>query len=609
MRRGRGLALVAGLLMVRSAAAGTATLRADRLEVLDGVASGEGNVRFELDDQRATGQRFSYDLSSGRLVVYSGSWTRPEGTLSFSRAEIDVGQGQGIVLDGEYHGQDGRLVVRGDQLAWEGEGQLSGERVYFTTCACDRPPWAVESREVRVTLDDTARFQGGWIALCDHRIVPVPRGSFPLVDRRSGLLLPRLGYGDDGLVLGLPVYLTLGPAADLTATPELRSARSVRALGELRYALPGKQGGQIVGAGGWDLQTASPRGALGWDHAQAGRRAVLASDVLLWSDPDYGSDYGDGFLARHAPWTESRLLGGLGPLWITSDLFQNDEMLGQRPLGVALSGTRPLGPLALRLGAGVDAFAEGSGPLALEQAQARATAAARLSGGHDWSILRLEGQIEARATDWLDGEPWGQGRGVLRAVVPMWARSGSGYLLLDPGLEADGAWTVGALDQREPDDATDPPWQLGPSLAFKRISSAGVPISGALALPWTPDGPRPEGWLRLAAGDWSARGGADLDLQEGDLSWDDGKAKISLGAARSAALLEAVGGAELQLPGRLSAWRPSWSGLVDIRDGELLSQRAALRYKPACDCLDATLSAALSQDRVLPELGLTLSVW
>ena len=40
-----------------------------------------------------------------------------------------------------------------------------------------------------------------------------------------------------------------------------------------------------------------------------------------------------------------------------------------------------------------------------------------------------------------------------------------------------------------------------------------------------------------------------------------------------------------------------------------LSVGAGLRLRPACDCVQADLSASFSQDRSWPDLGFSLQVW
>ena len=167
------------------ARAGDVDVTADRVEVRDGTATGEGSVVATVGDQRVKGARFSLVLETGALVVEDGVWERPEGALAFERAEVALGEGVGVALGARLEGADGRLRAEGDVLRWEGEGQLSGEHVRLTTCGCERPPWEVEARRVVVRLDDVATFSGGWVRVCGARVLPVPAGAVALTDENA----------------------------------------------------------------------------------------------------------------------------------------------------------------------------------------------------------------------------------------------------------------------------------------------------------------------------------------------------------------------------------------------------------------------------------------
>ena len=141
------------------------------------------------------------------------------------------------------------------------------------------------------------------------------------------------------------------------------------------------------------------------------------------------------------------------------------------------------------------------------------------------------------------------------------------------------------------------------------ITALGAPLSASLRLPWTADGLAPEGELRLHHGPWSASGYGDTALQELSLGHDDGSLALSLGASRASELLQARASAAIPLPGRLSAWRPSASALVDLDQPALLSTGLGLRYRPACDCVEAEVRGAINEDRAWPDLSLRLQIW
>ena len=601
--------MLAALLAGGVARAGEALIEADTLSVQAGIASGEGGVRVTIQDQIATGQSFTYDLERGLLIVRDGAWSRPEGTVSFSRAEIQVADGAGIALEGRYLGRDGRLSVSGDRLVWVDEGVIEGERVRLTTCACARPTWSVSAAEVRVTLDEVATFRGAWISLCEQPLVPVPAGRLALSDRQSGLLAPDLGLGEDGLRVAVPVYLTLGPHADLTLSPELRTARSARLLSEVRYALPGRDGGTARAAAGWDWKSAAARGALDVDHASAWGRARAGVDALWWSDPDYGEDYGDSWFSRRAPWTEARALGAWGPLAVETDSFQAEEAMDQRPVSAVLRGVGALGSVSGRAEARLDGLSEGARLAALDGLSPRALGRASAAWGADLGVIEALARGQVGAVARADEAPWAQGSAGLDLTLPLWWSGRRALWLLDVGGAGLISHTLGDAQPVLADEALAPAWSAGPTLRATALSRAGVPLSATLRLPWTPEGLAPQAELRLRHGPWSATGSGDRALQELTLGRDDGSLALGLGAARATDLLQARVSAAVPLPGPLSAWRPSASALLDLEAPALLSTSLGLRFRPACDCVEAELSGALSEDRAWPDLSFRLQIW
>ena len=336
-----------------------AELRADLVELVGGLVRGEGQVqaRFGQDPGKqgagpqdtATAARFELDRTRGVLVLWDGTWTRAAGTVRFARAELDLEAGSGDVVEAVFEGAgfegaDGRLSLAGEALSWSPDGTLSGRGLRLTTCGCEEPPWEVQARQV--TVDErAAAFRGGLLRLCGLPVLPLPAGRVALAERSSGLLPPEVGWGRDGLELGLPLYLVAGEGADLTLTPELRTARGARLLGEGRWAHPGGRG-ELRLAGGWDGVEGAARGAGQLDQAWADQGARVA--VLGRVEGDLGAVAGrqvgvlrlEGTVQTRLrawsdgdPWAEA---GGVGTAWL--------------PGWTDLGGGRLLGEVGLRAG-------------------------------------------------------------------------------------------------------------------------------------------------------------------------------------------------------------------------------------------------------------------
>lgn len=587
---------------------GPVELEAPRVELDDGVAIGDGGVVVRLGDESLSGARFRYEVASRRLLVEEGVWTRPEGELRFTRAEVQLPRGAIVVFEGAYQGADG-VQITGEQLRWEGEGRLLGERVRFTTCACEAPPWELEAREVTVVLDDEVRFSGAWLAVCGAAILPIPAGRYPLAERASGLLPPALSWGEDGLLVGLPIYLAPDPAWDLTLQPELRTGRGARALGELRVAWPERGGSRLGAAAGWDWEAGAARGAVDLEHGYATAGLRTAARASAWSDLDYLDDYGATLLGRATPFAESLGVVGWRDLRLESDLFQADEGALQRPASLVYARAgRRLGPVAVGVLARTDVVAAGQAPWRIEDPVGRATVAADARWGEWLGPLRVEAMADARARQWSDGAPWAEGQASAMAALPLWAEHGGGLSRVDLGLAGGVSRAAGEPDLRLPGEASPPEAWVGPVLTARRVASSGVPLSAAVQVPWTEQGFDPAGTLRLQHEAWTARLQGDRALQDLSLRWDDGRRLVGVGGVRTEALtwvdLELATGLPTPIPG----WRVSWRGALDALDPALLSHGPGLAWSSPCDCLDASAGATWSQDRRGPDLSFNLQV-
>ena len=581
-----------------------AVISADLISAEQGIAAGTGSVQISLGDQRAEGQRFVLDIEAGSLVLEEGVWFRDEGVLSFSRAEIDLGDLSGVVLQARYTGE--AFTAAGSQLTFIGE-HLTGEDVTVSVCGClEGTPqtWDVTARTVSVELDEVARFTGGWIRVCERRVLPVPFGLVVLAERRTGFLPPELGYGADGLQIAAPIFLASGDHADLTLTPSWRAERGLRGVGEGRLSLAEGEGSRLRGALGFDTLTQTWRGASDLEHAWTPGPIRTGIDAQYWSDLSYQADYGGDFLTRAAPWTESLGVVGLPGIRLESDTFQYTETTVQRPIAGVLSGTLGRGGMSGWGQSRVDVFAEGADPAALSAATLRSMATGELSASHSWSALRLTSTLRGRGVAWQDTAPWAVGEAEVRALVPMWGDIGGLRHLAAAGvLGSVAGWTADS-EPLMPDEVLPDAVSLGPMITSRWVAAGGVPISAVASLPWTIDGPHPTASARLQHSGWSGRVQLQDDLMTASIGWSDAPGRISLSTVRTAEITQGSLSTSWWIPGiPLSV---GWRHLVDQE--QTLSAGPNLGYRSPCDCLDVRASASWSVDRTLPDVGLQVRI-
>lgn len=592
-------------LLVAVALAEPVTVEADRLQLAaDGVDAG-GEVVLTLPEGRLTAEQVAWTAGDGRVEAREGRFEGPLGQIAFERATLTEGFAELWHADLRLEERSlsaGHLRVAG--TTWEAED------LRLDPCGCGRPvPWAVEARSGR-RVGDTLTLEGARLRVLGLALPRMRRLVLPLA-RRSGFLLPTLGFGRDGPRVGAPLYLTMGPSADLTLTPEVRALRGPRLLTETRWASRGGRG-TVDAFLGWDFRSDRARAGGRMDAVWEQGRLRAAADGQLTSDEQVPVDYGDRFTARHLPWLESRALVGLGDAELGLDALQWTD--GRFPLATLsmARGSTPIGKGVLASGALQGTAWAGPGGLVPVT-----TAEASLSRPVHLGPLALEPGLRGRfgADDEgaaLAGGAW------LATTLPLWRRDARGVHRLEPGLDA---WYTPTLSDR----GLWTPWAVSPRLRYRRVGDADVAVE--LAAPFTRDG--------LSAA-WNLRVGSPhlglglLGRSAPHTAWADGEvvdlalllATASAGpwsatlrwgydaeTDQPAALLHQVSAdTGSALPGRASTITLGAGATVDLRGPGLQEARALFGWRHPSGCVGFRLDGRWARDRVLPDVALALDV-
>ena len=291
------------------------------------------------------------------FVVWTTSKLPGFASISFEEAIWEAGEFR--LIDAGWHDEKRGIQVSSSVITSQLDGVLNADELTLE-CLCDGvSPWVIRGREVTWLPDEELLVRGGRIGLLGKAFLPLPNVRLPL-GRRSGFLIPEVGVGIDGYRFKAPLYLTLGPSADVTLTPELRTQRSLRLLSESRIALRhGSVHANLDGGYDWSLQ--QTRGAARWDVNWFHRRLNVATTGQMLGDANYLKDYGDRYLTRQTPWTESRGLVGFGHLELSSSLIQSAASTKQElgMLNARLPATE--GPAGVLIDGGLEAAFIGSG--------------------------------------------------------------------------------------------------------------------------------------------------------------------------------------------------------------------------------------------------------
>jgi len=351
------------------ASSGSLLLRAPRLEWDRGRSRAvlEGGI-VAVDGLRV--------LAARRLVFDHGTLELEEARLRVKKG-IDSGMLRGAAGGGDPAAAFGlgrdALAVRASRLERTGADEYRAEDLWLTTCGCAeacRPLLAVSASSATVRPGDSVLLRFPVFRVLDVPVLPVPFPvSFPLGERRSGVLFPRLAFsGPDGPTAELPFFLTLGDSADLTVRPrwyfgpgtppadgrglsgpgveaELRWRPTLDATGSLRgtyfYDRQRPADGEVRASRG-EMQIVAAQGLLG------GR---FAADLRAVSDSSYLYDTVAApevaflpYLRSRAGWARS---GPAGAAALEATVLQS--LLGlRRPADSGFGSTAPLPRLTVR---------------------------------------------------------------------------------------------------------------------------------------------------------------------------------------------------------------------------------------------------------------------
>lgn len=323
----------------------------------------EGGVDIRRGSQSLSAEQVEYNRSSNQVEAHGRVRLEDARTVIYaSDAKADLEQRSGSIGPLHYGIKDGRGngTAQGAQLA---DDTTTLDRVSFTSCPAEQPSWQLKAQ--RITLDHEAKLGRAEQVRVQIGQVPVlylPYLSFPLTDeRKSGVLSPTVGLGEDGLDLTVPYYLNLAPDYDATLYPRWITQRGLMLGGEFRYLAPGG-GGEIAAT--WlpdDREADRSRDSFRLQHYStfAGHYALQAN-LNYVSDDRYFEDLGDSLsvaatsvlprtlslIRREAGWTAGV---SVEDYEVVDPTAPNTPDPYRRLPRLFFDGTRQLGPLELRL--------------------------------------------------------------------------------------------------------------------------------------------------------------------------------------------------------------------------------------------------------------------
>jgi LPS-assembly protein len=270
-----------------------------------------GNVRLEHHDAVLLADEAEVDEAAqtfearGRVVLIG-----PEGRLegerllyNYATGRATISAGRGLVLPATSF--TAREIVREDRTTYH----LTD--VAFTTCAiCQTPPYDWEARAGSATLYTESHVVGRHASFWVNRlpILYTPLIAFPVGPRRTGLLIPEVGYSStEGAIVKPLFFWAISPSQDATVWATYRSERGTGPGLEYRYALDEQSRGSVKTEYLHDRATDEDRYYVQATHRQIFTERLDAGlDLDLRSDKGFPREFSTDSVERTQLFTDSR---------------------------------------------------------------------------------------------------------------------------------------------------------------------------------------------------------------------------------------------------------------------------------------------------------------
>ena len=479
-------------------------------------------------------------------------------------------------------------------LVPKADGRMRFEATHFswTPCVCERPPWGISGEGAEGVFGEYLVIENAAVQVCGVPVFPLPFSRISLDPRSPRLLLPELRYGDDGPVLGVPVWLPLGERSAMILTPELWGEKGVRQ----RVFVDGPLGFAKVWVAKQDVY-AAPTSALDTQISQDVEKFWGGADIQWSSDSGARRDYSGDFFERSRMFEERRMVVGAGPLRLESDTFDTADV--QRPVGGVLSVVGlPLGPLSVGAVARLDALEYSQSQPVENGSSHRSSVIFNLDGGRQFGFVDTEYGLDITGLQTSRRAPYGQATAEAAALIAGWADVGKLRHIGQTGLAVRVSADDGELD--DPMGWVKPraPWAVGAVQRSTLLGVSGVPLHWSAEWMRTPSGWAPEASLVLNHKGIVSAVQGDLVLQSALVGFTDEGGDVRVGAVRGAGLFQGMASASvLVAPG----WRPGWSGLLDFQTSRFLRQGPQLLWDSQCDCLRVRMGLEWANDRHKPD--------
>jgi LPS-assembly protein len=301
-------------------------ITAERIDYLQEqeIYEADGSVVVNQGTLRLTADHMTIQALPGVLIATGHvRLTDPKADLVTERLELNVNTEAGVVTHGRVYLKSTNTSVEGRLLQRFSEDHYRVKEGRFTNCDAqegETPAWRFQFKDLDLNAGDNVAFTGGWLCVNDVPVIPIPTLTYPLSKRRTGFLIPTVGYDNRfGMHLQESFFWAINPSQDLTISPSYYSGLGYGSDLQYRYVLDRKSKGQwfVSALQQTELPNVSGVSQTGQDAKQARAQITgthtqqFTPDLLLRvkanlvTDPNYLQQLSNSAVQRALPSNES----------------------------------------------------------------------------------------------------------------------------------------------------------------------------------------------------------------------------------------------------------------------------------------------------------------
>lgn len=220
---------------VSPTAPGTVIIDADRQNTQGSIVTASGNVQVVYADILLIADLVTYDRESGDIRAEGNVFFEQQGQrLTGQRLEMNARTRLGTIFTVTAFTNrtpDGTtLIVDAAEANRTGERTFALRQAILTACQEALPKWSLKASRATIELDERARIYNALLRIKKIPVFYLPYASISInrKDRSSGFLLPGSGSSTlKGRTLNLAYYQTLGRSADILIRTDIFSKRGI----------------------------------------------------------------------------------------------------------------------------------------------------------------------------------------------------------------------------------------------------------------------------------------------------------------------------------------------------------------------------------------------